>query len=72
MRTESVRDEFSSGSWSDNEGTVDWAGPWQENDTLAGGDGPTVGQVRIRRGELGGRGTDIRLSPFFVEEPLFR
>ncbi|MCE7990184.1 MAG: hypothetical protein DYG89_54275, partial [Caldilinea sp. CFX5] len=47
-----VRDEFNTAAFNNNNGSVQWAGAWVENDTEAGGSGPTVGQVQIVNGAL--------------------
>ena len=45
-----VRDEFNSVSYNNNNGTVNWAGNWIENDAFGQGSGS--GQVAIENGEL--------------------
>ncbi len=42
-----VRDDFDTVTFDNNDGTSDWAAGWIENDTLAGGAGPSAGQVQI-------------------------
>jgi len=48
--TFTVRDEFSSAAFDNNDGTADWAGAWTEVD--GGGAGPGSGVVRIVDGEM--------------------
>jgi hypothetical protein len=50
--TETVRDEFSVASFSNNDGTASWQGAWVEDDPKYGGAGPSAGQVRIVDGKL--------------------
>jgi serine protease AprX len=50
VTTEIVRDEFNALSFSNNDGSVNWAGPWVEDD--AAGAGPTTGNVDIYNGGL--------------------
>ena len=52
VTNETVRDEFNTVSFDNNNGTVTWSGPWQENDPEAGGAGPSAGQVQIAGGAL--------------------
>ncbi len=52
VQTSTVRDEFNLVSFSNNDGAVNWAAPWVENDTEIGGAGPTVGQARVTNGQL--------------------
>ncbi|MGA9347212.1 MAG: S8 family serine peptidase [Anaerolineae bacterium] len=49
---ETVRDEFNTVSYSNNDGTQNWFGNWVEDDPPGGGAGPTAGQVQIIAGEL--------------------
>lgn len=46
----SVRDNFGTASYSNNDGTSNWTGAWIETD--AGGAGPTTGAIQIVGGEL--------------------
>ncbi|MCH9698531.1 MAG: hypothetical protein K0U68_10535 [Gammaproteobacteria bacterium] len=48
--TSTVRDEFNSVSYSNNDGSVNWVGSWFENDPF--GQGPVAGQVEIENGQL--------------------
>ena len=52
VTNDTVRDEFNTVSFDNNNGTVAWLGPWQENDPEAGGAGPSAGQVQIAGGAL--------------------
>ncbi|MCP4334975.1 MAG: hypothetical protein GY785_20160, partial [Gammaproteobacteria bacterium] len=45
-----VRDDFNTSSFNNNDGTLNWAGPWLEVD--GAGAGPTSGNVLITGGEL--------------------
>ncbi len=45
-----VRDEFSTASWGNDDGTASWEGGWIENDVS--GSGPSDGRVRVVSGEL--------------------
>ncbi|MCP5089305.1 MAG: DUF11 domain-containing protein [Gammaproteobacteria bacterium] len=47
-----VRDNFSSQSWSNNDGTVNWSGDWIEVDGNSTPPSPGSGNARIRGGEL--------------------
>jgi serine protease AprX len=47
-----VRDDFNSLSFANNNGTASWLSPWWENDPQAGGAGPTSGQVQVNSGAL--------------------
>ena len=47
-----VRDEFNTVSYDNNDGPDDWLLWWMEEDEQSGGDGPGTGQVRITGGEL--------------------
>jgi len=46
--TENVRDDFGSVTYSGNDGSIDWAGPWSEGGES---DGPANGQVQIVAGQ---------------------
>ena len=48
--TETVRDEFNAVAYNNNDGTLNWAGDWIENDP--DGAGPNDGNVLITNGEL--------------------
>ncbi|MGW8250101.1 MAG: S8 family serine peptidase, partial [Anaerolineales bacterium] len=48
--SKTVRDEFTAGTFGENDGTNQWAGPWIENDVA--GSGPAGGGVAISGGEL--------------------
>ena len=48
----SVRDNFDSAAWDNNDGSGVWASPWVEDDPESGGQGPSAGQVQIVGGEL--------------------
>ena len=48
--TETVRDEFNAVAYNNNDGTLNWAGNWIENDL--NGAGPSNGNVLITNGEL--------------------
>ena len=52
ITNETVRDEFNAVSFANNNGTLAWSSPWQENDPEAGGAGPSSGQVQIVGGAL--------------------
>ncbi len=52
INSQAMRDEFNTVAFNNNNGNQNWAGAWIENDTEAGGAGPTVGQVRIVNGQL--------------------
>jgi len=45
-----VRDNFSTASWSNNDGNQNWSGSWIENDP--GGAGPSAGNIQINGGAL--------------------
>ncbi len=47
-----MRDEFTSSSFENSQGTASWATPWWENDPLANGAGPLLGQVQVVNGAL--------------------
>ena len=47
-----VKDEFSSADWGNNDGPDNWVLTWVEDDPQSGGSGPWNGQVRITGGEL--------------------
>jgi hypothetical protein len=47
--TETVRDEFNATSYSNNDGTVNWSGDWQE---IGDGGSPHNGRIQIVGGEL--------------------
>jgi len=49
---ETVRDEFSSASYDNNDGTTNWASGWVEDDPKWGRAGPAAGQVQIVSSEL--------------------
>ncbi|MEL7237831.1 MAG: hypothetical protein AAGK78_03135, partial [Planctomycetota bacterium] len=48
----SVADHFDAASFSSNDGTVGWSGPWEEQDWRSGGWGPNSGAVQIIDGEV--------------------
>lgn len=48
--SETVRDEFTGGTFNGNNGSASWNGQWNEND-LAGA-GPTSGNIKVINGEL--------------------
>jgi hypothetical protein len=58
--TYTVRDEFNAASFGGNDGTVNWAGAWQELDEV---DGPTAGKVEAGGSpaalKIGGNNHDI-------------
>lgn len=43
-KVENLRDDFVDISYSGNEGSLDWSGPWDE---VSEGDGPGAGQIRV-------------------------
>ncbi len=47
---ETFRDEFDAASFSNDDGSLGWAGPWQEDDPA--GSGPSSGNVRVGGGVL--------------------
>ena len=47
-----VRDDFEVKSFGNNDGSSNWSDDWIENDTQAGGAGPSAGQVQIHHGLL--------------------
>ena len=52
VTNDTLRDEFNTVSFANNNGTLTWTGPWQEKDPEAGGAGPSSGQVQIVGGAL--------------------
>jgi hypothetical protein len=50
LGTETVRDEFSTRSYGNNDGTQRWASTWSETD--ADGGGATGGDIRMKSGQL--------------------
>ncbi|MFM7563833.1 MAG: DUF4347 domain-containing protein, partial [Planctomycetota bacterium] len=50
MLTYTVRDEFTTAAWTNNNGTNNWTAAWSETD--AGGAGATTGDVQISGGQL--------------------
>ena len=48
-----VRDEFSEKSYSNNDGSEEWAMDWMENDPKGNDQSPTEGKVQINDGKLG-------------------
>ena len=52
VTSSTVRDEFNSVSFGNNNGTKNWTGSWWENDPEWYGAGPTAGQVRVANGAL--------------------
>jgi uncharacterized repeat protein (TIGR01451 family) len=48
--SDNVRDEFGAVSYSNDDGSQNWSGPWSETDTLGGG--PSGGAVRVTSGAL--------------------
>ena len=61
--TDNVTDQFSTVSYSNNDGTVNWTGNWVETDS--GGGGASGGRIRIQGGRL-----DIRAE--VVNNGLYR
>jgi hypothetical protein len=58
---ESFRDEFASISYSGNDGSLAWSGPWRE---IAESDGPTTGLVQVVASDRcsGGSGNCLRIG----------
>jgi hypothetical protein len=52
VSSSTVRDEFNSVSFGNNNGTKTWTGSWWENDPEWNGAGPYAGQVRVSNGAL--------------------
>ena len=52
VASSTVRDDFNSASFSNNNGTKTWAGSWLEVDPSYNGNGPYAGQVRVVNGAL--------------------
>ncbi|WP_278465664.1 Ig-like domain-containing protein [Gimesia maris] len=52
LATETVRDQFGSQSYGNNDGTLNWNGNWVENDNSGGVQSASTGDVRITGGEL--------------------
>jgi len=52
VTSSTVRDEFNSASFGNNNGTKNWTGSWWENDPEWYGAGPYAGQVRVVNGAL--------------------
>ncbi len=61
--SDTVKDQFSSASYSNNNGTANWRGSWVETDS--GGGGASGGKIRIEDGQL-----DIRADT--VNDGLYR
>jgi len=49
-RNGTLRDDFEVESWGNNDGSLNWNGPWQELD--AAGAGPASGKLSISKGQL--------------------
>ncbi|MFI4848928.1 MAG: Ig-like domain-containing protein [Gimesia chilikensis] len=52
LATETVRDQFGSQSYGNNDGTQNWNGNWVEYDNSGGAQSASTGDVRITGGEL--------------------
>ena len=50
-KQDTYRDEFETAAFTNNDGSLDWAADWQEQD--GDGPGPTAGNATIENGELG-------------------
>ena len=49
---QTVRDNFSTNSYANNDGTANWAAAWIESDNAPGGGGATAGSVQVTGGYL--------------------